>query len=76
MNYQYWFGTEASKYGYGAMLEGFRSGLPADVQLHDQASVAVLMYTRLWFTGFCVGNIVRFIRCGKPHSYLKSITDI
>ncbi len=44
MNYQYWFGTEASKYGYGAMLEGFRSGLPAGVQFHDQASVAVLMY--------------------------------
>ena len=44
MNYQYWFGTEASHYGYGAMLEGFRSGLPAGVQFHDQASVAVLMY--------------------------------
>ena len=44
MNYQYWFGTEASQYGYGAMLEGFRSGLPATAQFHDQASVAVLMY--------------------------------
>ena len=44
MNYQYWFGTEASQYGYGAMLEGFRSGLPANVELNNNASVAVYMY--------------------------------
>ena len=56
MNYQYWFGTEASKYGYGAMLEGFRSGLPADVQLHDQASVAVLMYNPSLVHGFLRGQ--------------------
>ena len=56
VNYQYWFGTEASKYGYGAMLEGFRSGLPADVQLHDQASVAVLMYNPSLVHGFLRGQ--------------------
>lgn len=56
MNYQYWFGTEASKYGYGAMLEGFRSGLPADLQLHDQASVAVLMYDPSRSHGFLRGQ--------------------
>lgn len=56
MNYQYWFGTEASKFGYGAMLEGFRSGLPADVQLHDQASVAVLMYDPSRSHGFLRGQ--------------------
>lgn len=56
MNYQYWFGTEASKYGYGAMLEGFRSGLPADVELHGQASVAVLMYNPSLVHGFLRGQ--------------------
>ena len=56
VNYQYWFGTEASKYGYGAMLEGFRSGLPADVELHGQASVAVLMYNPSLVHGFLRGQ--------------------
>ena len=44
LNYQYWFGTDLPQYGYGSMLDGFKSGLPADVQIHDQASVGVLMY--------------------------------
>lgn len=56
MNYQYWFGTEASQYGYGAMLEGFKSGLPADAQMHDQASVAVLMYDPSRSHGFLRGQ--------------------
>ena len=44
MNYQYWFGTEQARYGYGAMLEGFKSGLPVGVELNSKASVAVYMY--------------------------------
>jgi len=44
MNYQYWFGTDDPKYGYGSMLDGFKSGLPATAQMHDHASVGVLMY--------------------------------
>jgi glycosyltransferase involved in cell wall biosynthesis len=44
LNYQYWFGTDLPQYGYGAMLEGFKSGLPTDVELNNNASVAVYMY--------------------------------
>ena len=56
MNYQYCFGTEDSRFGYGSMLEGFRSGLPADVQLHDQASVAIMMYDPSKPHGFLRGQ--------------------
>ena len=56
MNYQHWFGTEASRYGYGAMLEGFKSGLPAGVELHDHASVGVLMYDPSRPHGFLRGQ--------------------
>lgn len=44
MNYQNWFGTKLPQYGYGSMLEGFKSGLPDDVELRSDASVAVYMY--------------------------------
>lgn len=56
MNYQYWFGTEAPNYGYGSMLEGFKSGAPAGVQFHDRASVAVLMYDPSRAHGFLRGQ--------------------
>lgn len=56
MNYQYWFGTTQANYGYGAMLEGFKSGLPAGVELHDRASVAVMMYDPSKSHGFLKGQ--------------------
>lgn len=43
MNYQSWEGVEDSKFGYGAMLEGFRSVVPRNVKLIPNASVNVFM---------------------------------
>lgn len=56
MNYQYWFGIEDVMYGFGAMLEGFKSGLPDGVQFHDHASVAVLMCDPSKSHGFLRGQ--------------------
>jgi glycosyltransferase involved in cell wall biosynthesis len=56
MNYQHWFGTDLPQYGYGAMLEGFKSGLPADVELNKNASVAVFMYDPSRLLGFYKGT--------------------
>ena len=55
VNYQHWFGTDLPQYGYGAMLEGFKSGLPADVELSKNASVAVFMYDPSRLMGFYQG---------------------
>jgi glycosyltransferase involved in cell wall biosynthesis len=43
VNIQTWDGVEDSKFGYGAMLEGFLSAVPRNVKLSDTASVHVQM---------------------------------
>lgn len=53
MNYQSWVGCEDPKFGYGAMLDGFRSAIPKTVAFDNHASVRVYMsvpYTeRGWY---------------------------
>lgn len=79
MNYQYWFGTEHPQYGYGAMLEGFKSGLPADVEFHDQASVAVFMYDPSRPHGFLSGQYRALYTMWEttklPFVYHRNLTD-
>lgn len=43
VNYQNWRGTDDPKYGYGSMLDGFKSAVPKGVELHKEASVDVYM---------------------------------
>lgn len=45
MNFQSWQGVEDPRYGYGAMLAGFRSAVPKTVSFDDNASVQVFMNT-------------------------------
>jgi glycosyltransferase involved in cell wall biosynthesis len=43
VNIQAWDGVEDSKFGYGSMLEGFRSSIPRNVKFSSTASVHVYM---------------------------------
>lgn len=43
MNYQSWVGCEDPKFGYGVMLDGFRSAAPKTVSFSNDASVWVYM---------------------------------
>jgi glycosyltransferase involved in cell wall biosynthesis len=43
VNFQNWRGVEDPKFGYGSMLDGFRSALPKSVTLSPDASVDVYM---------------------------------
>lgn len=43
MNYQHWHGFSDVRFGYGAMLSGFLSAVPADVTICDKSSVSVHM---------------------------------
>jgi len=43
MNYQHWRGITDSRYGYGAMYEGFINHVPPSVTLDESASVVVYM---------------------------------
>ena len=55
MNYQNWRGTEDPRFGYGAMLDNFRSAVPAGVTLDSRASVEIYMgvprYIGRWTKG-------------------------
>jgi len=55
MNHQNWHGFTDGRFGYGAMLNGFLSGVPDGVQISEDASVDVLMSvpfaTKGWLHG-------------------------
>ena len=56
MNFQSWQGVDDLKFGYGSMLEGFKTGLPKTVTLDDNASVWVFMNTPNVARGFLSGQ--------------------
>lgn len=56
MNYQHWHGFTDPRFGYGSMLTGFLSGLPASVKMDDKASVDVHMGVPFSIKGWWQGQ--------------------
>lgn len=56
MNYQKWDGFTDSRFGYGAMLDGFVNHVPKDVTLVEKASTAVHMGVPFSCKGWWAGS--------------------